>query len=63
MCPLYTLINPEMNSGLLHLEQEEAYSVQLLCMWIILDNEQKNVLVPHCVTKAYNLQLLYINIK
>jgi hypothetical protein len=48
---------------LLHLEQEKTYSVQLLCMWIIIDNEQKNVLVPHCVTKTCSLQLLYINIK
>jgi hypothetical protein len=52
-----------MNSGVLHLEQGKAYSAQLLCMWIIIDNEQKNVLVPHCVTKSYSLQLLYINIK
>jgi hypothetical protein len=62
MCPLYTL-NPEINSGLLHLEQERTDSVQLLCVWTIIDNEQKNVLVPHCVTKAYSLQLLYINTK
>jgi hypothetical protein len=63
MCPLYTLVNPEMNSELLHLEQEQTYSVQLLCMWIIIDNVQKNVLMPDCVTKTYSLQLLYINIK
>jgi hypothetical protein len=52
-----------MNSGLLHLEQEKIYIVQLLYMWIIIDNEQKNVLLLDCVTKTYILQLLYINIK
>jgi hypothetical protein len=52
-----------MNSGLLHVEQEKTYNAQLLCMRIIIDNEQKNVLVPHCVTKTYSLQLSYINMK
>jgi hypothetical protein len=43
MCSLYILIYPEMNSRLLHLQQERTYSVQFLCMWMIIDNEQKNV--------------------
>jgi hypothetical protein len=63
MCYLYALINPEMNSRVVALEQEKAYSVQLLCAWIIIDNEQKNVLVPDCVTKSYSLQLSYVDIK
>jgi hypothetical protein len=49
--------------GLLQLEQESTYSVQVLRVWIIIDNEQKNVLVPDCVTNTYSLQLLHTNIK
>jgi hypothetical protein len=43
-------------------EQEKTYSVQLLCTWIIIDNEQVIVLMPDCLT-AYSLQLLYKNFK
>jgi hypothetical protein len=38
MCSLYTLVNPEVNSGLLHLEQEKAYSVQLLCVCVCVND-------------------------
>jgi hypothetical protein len=63
MCSLYTLLNVEMIPGLLHLEQESTYSVQSSCMSIIIDSEQKNVLVPDCVAKTYSLQLLHTNMK
>jgi hypothetical protein len=63
MCSLYTLRNLEINSGLFHLEQEKTYIVQLLCIWIIINSENKNVLVSDCVKKTYSLQLLYINMK
>jgi hypothetical protein len=52
-----------MNSGLLHLEQEKTYIVHFLRVWIIIDNEQKNVLVSDCVSKSFSVQLLHINIK
>jgi hypothetical protein len=36
----------------------KTYGLQVLCMGIIINNEQKNVLMPACVTKTYGLQLL-----
>jgi hypothetical protein len=49
-----------MNSGLLHLEHEKTDSVQLLCVWMVINKEQKNVLLPDCVTKTYSLHLLHV---